>query len=230
MLHNTLMGINDYRISKNRDEIVKLVQKKFEAETTMTIWQKDPLTQTRTFKCEVKFTSIDIHEGIFSIAINDKDKLSFDNQLETYFLLKIQDFVFKTKSSIVDSGKHETLTFKIPHDVRLKELRMHPRVYLDQNEKNLVTVTFNSKNTKRPKLCMACPIYNISKSGICIIVSRETLSSVNLNETIELEGLSFFNSLCNEMQAIVKNARVYIKKGYATDDYYALGLEFQELK
>ena len=74
---------------------------------------------------------------------------------------------------------------------------------------------------------MACPIYNISKAGICIIVSKETLSSIKLNEAIDLEGLSFFESLTNEMKAVVKNARVYADKGFGTDEFYALGLEFQ---
>ena len=222
------MSINDYRISKSREEIVKLVQKKFEAETTMTIWQKDPATQKRTFKCEVKFASINIYEGVFSVAIEDIDKAHFNTNLETYFLLQVQDFVFKTKSSIVHVGKNGTLTFQIPHDVRLKELRVHPRIYLDQDEKRFVSVKFTSKDPKQMHLSVACPVYNISKTGICIIVSKETLSSVKLNETIELEGLSFFDSLKNEMKAIVRNARVHAKNGFVKDDFYALGLEFQE--
>lgn len=59
-------------------------------------------------------------------------------------------------------------------------------------------------------------------------MSKETLSSVKLNEPIELEGLSFFESLENEIKAVVRNARVHAKKGFAKDDYYALGLEFIE--
>lgn len=225
---NCFMSINEYRISKSREEIVKLVQKKFEAETAMTIWQKDPVTQNRTFKCEVKFASINVYEGVFSIAIEDINKAHFNTNLETYFLLQVQDFVFKTKSSIVHAGKNGTLTFQIPHDVRLKELRLHPRIYLNQDDKRFVAAKFNSKDPNQDHISVACPIYNISKTGICIIVSKETLSSVKLNDTIVLEGLSFFDSLENEMKAVVRNARVHTKKGYGTDDYYALGLEFHE--
>ncbi|MEA9355416.1 hypothetical protein SHI21_04365 [Bacteriovorax sp. PP10] len=223
------MSVSEYRISKSREEIVKLVQKKFEAETTMTIWQKDPKTQERSFKCEVKFASIDIFEGVFSIAINDIDKAHFNTHLETYFLLQVQDFVFKTRTSIVHAGKNGSLTFQIPHDVRLKELRIHPRVYIDQEEKRFVAAKFNSKDNDEAQVNVACPIYNISKSGICIIVSKETLSSVKLNEAIALEGLSFFESLGNEMKAVIKNARVHTKRGYGKDEYYALGLEFQQI-
>ena len=221
------MSVSEYRISKSREEIVKLVQKKFEAETSMTIWQKDPATQERTFKCDVKFSSIDIFEGVFSIAINDIDKAHFNTHLETYFLLQIQDFVFKTRTSIVHAGKNGSLTFQIPHDVRLKELRLHPRVYIDQDKKRFVAAKFNSKDSDEAHVSVACPVYNISKTGICIIVSKETLSSVKLNEAIALEGLSFYESLGNEMKAVIKNARVHTKRGYGKDEYYALGLEFQ---
>lgn len=221
------MSVSEYRISKSREEIVKLVQKKFEAETTMTIWQKDPKTQERSFKCEVKFSSIDIFEGVFSIAIDDIDKAHFNTHLETYFLLQVQDFVFKTRTSIVHAGKNGSLTFQIPHDVRLKELRIHPRVYIDQDDKRFVAAKFNSKTNGETYVSVACPVYNISKTGICIIVSKETLSSVKLNEAIALEGLSFFESLGNEMKAVIKNARVHTKRGYGKDEYYALGLEFR---
>lgn len=223
------MSVSEYRISKSRDEILKLVQKKFEAETTMTIWQKDPITDSRIFKCEVKFSSIDTFEGVFSIAIDEEQKSYFNPSIDTYFLLSVQDFVFKTKTSVVQVAKKGTLTFQIPHDVRLKELRMHPRVYMNMDDRRFVSAKFNSKDQDEAHVSVACPIYNISKTGICIIVSKETLSSVKLNEAIALEGLSFFESLGNEMKAVIRNARVHTKKGYGKDEYYALGLEFQPI-
>ena len=220
------MSTKDYRISKNRDEIIKLVQKKFETEASMTIWQKNLLTENRDFKCDVTFSSINTYEGVFSIDIEETHKSKFNLQLETYFLLHVQDFIFKTKSSAVHVAKAGKLTFQIPLDVRLKELRLHPRTYIDQNEKRFVSTSFRSKNQKHDYLSIACPIYNISTNVICIIVSKETLSSVKLNEMITLEGLSFFGSLKNEMRAVVRNARIHDKKGYLTDDNYAIGLEF----
>lgn len=219
--------MNEYRISKSRDEIIKLVQKKFEAETSMTVWQKDPVSGERIFKCTAKFSSLDPYEGIFTVALDDEEKKHFNDKLETYFLLQVQDFAFKTKSSVTKVSKKGTLAFQIPHDVRLKELRMHPRVYIPSDEKRFVSAKFGSRDEKEETVDVACPIYNISKSGICIIISKETLSAIKLTEEIELEGLSFFDSLSNEVRAIVKNARVYTKKGFSNDDYYALGLEFQ---
>lgn len=221
------LSMDDYRISKNRDEIVKLVQKKFESETLMTIWQKADKSETRSFKCDVKFYALDQHEGTFSIAIDEKLRHTFNPKLETYFLLKVQDFVFKTKVSIVQPADKNFINFQIPHDVRLKELRIHPRIYIQSEDKRFVSARFESKNGESITIDVACPIFNISKTGICIIVSKETLSSIKLNESIKLEGLSFFDSMANEVKAIVRNARVHSKKGFGTDEYYALGLEFE---
>lgn len=222
--------MQEYRISKSRDEIIKLVQKKFEAETLMTIWQKDPESGNRVFKCDVKFSSLNPFEGIFTIAIDESLKVNFNPKLETYFLLQVQDFVFKTRTSINQPSQVNSLCFQIPHDVRLKELRIHPRVYIDQGERRFVSAKFESKHEEDTTVDVACPIFNISKGGICIIVSKETLSEIKLDQAISLEGLSFFENLSNDMKAIVRNARVYAKKGLENDELYALGLEFQSAK
>jgi hypothetical protein len=215
----------EYRISKSREEIIKIVQKKFESETLMTIWQKDPVTGNRRFKCDVKFSSLDIHEGVFSCNINEADKKNFKPELETYFLLSVQDFVFKTKTSVVHNNKKEALVFQIPHDVRLQEKRSKPRMYLNIEDKKLVSAVFGTKTSG--SLDIACPIYNISESGVCIIISKETLSVVKLNSEIILKGLNFFENLPMEIKAIVRNARIHAKKDMNSDEFYALGLEFK---
>lgn len=219
--------MEEYRVSKNREEIIKLVQKKFQSESAMTIWQKNPETGERLFKCEAKFYSLYPYEGTFTVLIDEEMQKALNPKFDVYFLLKVQDFAFKTKLALNQPIDKSVISFQVPYDVRLKELRQHPRFYISNEDKRFVAATFISKNEKLASLDVACPIYNISKSGICIIVSKETLGSVKLNEVIELEGLSFFESMSNEAKAVVRNARVYSKKGITTDEYYALGLEFQ---
>ena len=219
--------MEEYRISKSREEIIKIVKGKLESESTLSLWQKDPMTGERSFKGEAKFSSIDIAEGIFSVSIDEKIKAKFNPALDTYFLLQVQDFAFKTKTSISYKKSHENLSFQIPHDMRLKELRTHPRHYCPPEEKRIIRAKFENKNNEEAHVDVACPIYNISRGGICIIVSKETLSNIQINKEIELEGLGFFENLSNKMNAVVKNARAYAKKGLRNDEFYALGLEFK---
>jgi hypothetical protein len=219
--------MEEFRVSKSRDEIVKIIKQKFESENLMTIWQKDHKTGERVFKCEVQFHSLNHLDGHFSVVIGEESKKNFRHDLETYFLLKFQDFVFKTKLATTQPKNGNSINFQIPYDVKLKELRIHPRVYLKTETKRYVSVTFASREQGPKSFSVTCPIYSISKTGICIIISKETLSSIKLNQEIELEGLSFFDSLTNEKKAIVRNARVYSKKDLSSDEFYALGLEFQ---
>lgn len=220
--------MQQYRTSNKREEIIRIVQKKFETGSIVTIWQKTPGSEERSFKCEAKFTSIDIYEGIFTVNIDQNQVNFFNRNLETYFLFEDQGFVFKTKTSLYANTKDSSVPFAFPLSVKLKELRIHPRTYFANEDKRVVCVKFENKNKNGPPYVdVSCPIYNISKSGICIIVTKETLSNIELSGKIELEGLSFFESLSNELKAVVKNARIHSKKGITTDDSYALGLEFQ---
>lgn len=219
--------MKEFRITKSRDEIVKIIKEKFEAENLMTIWQKDHETGERVFKCDVRFNFLDDIDGFFSVVIDEENIKSFRHDLETYFLLKFQDFVFKTKLATTQSKQKDSINFQIPYDVRLKEFRTYPRIYSNKKEKRYAFVTFSSKDSEIKFLSVACPIYNISENGICIIISKETLSSIKPNEEIRIEGLSFFESLSNEKNALIKNARVYSKKDLSSDEFYALGLVFK---
>ncbi|WP_408099093.1 hypothetical protein ACJVC5_09280 [Peredibacter sp. HCB2-198] len=217
--------MQQYATTTNREEIIKLVQKKFEASATVSVWQKDPKTEQRTFLCEGKFSSIDTYEGIFMVDLDPGQMKNFKKDLETYFLFEAQGLVFKTRPSPYMEIKNSIVAFSFPQSVKLKELRNHPRIYFSDEEKRIVSVRFSDKNSAGT-IAVFCPIYNISKSGICIIVTKETLSNAKLNEAIEIQGLSFFECFADEVKAVVKNARVF-KKGFATDDSYALGLEFK---
>jgi hypothetical protein len=214
-----------YRISNNRDEIVNVLQKKFAAENNVTIWQKDPKSETRVFICVAKFNSLNTYEGIFSVEIEEKHRVNFNPILETYFLLPVHDFVFKTKSSFQLKSNND-LVFQIPREVRLQELRNQPREYIKNEDKIYVSAAIEEIGNKISKIQVECPVFNISKTGICIIISKETLCNVKLNKSFSISGLSFFKLFPDKQSVVVKNARVLKTKKYSVDDQFAIGLEF----
>ena len=219
--------MEESRISKNRIEIINFLKQSFDANSSVIIWQKDLESENRSFLCEVQFNLINEKEGVFSIKMPDENtKKSFNPKLETYFLLKSQNFSFKTKTAISGIFNQLILSFQIPRSIKREELRQHPRIYIKSEEKRFVNTTFYSKNNPKEFIKISCPIYNISNGGICIIVSKETLSIVDLNESISLEGLGFFENLPNSLEAVIRNARIYQKQGLLNDNLYALGLEF----
>ena len=177
--------------------------------------------------CEVQFHSINPQEGVFSIKnADEKLRKNFNPKLETYFLLESNNFTFKTKKAISGLFNEMILSFQIPSVIKREERRQHPRDYIKIEEKRYVNTTFQSKLNPNELINISCPIYNISKDGICIVVSKETLSNINLNESISLEGLGFFENLPNTHEAVIRYARIQKKQGYNSDHLYALGLEF----
>lgn len=217
-----------YRISKNREEILKVLNSKFTGGNRFIVWQKMANEKNeRIFKTTATFESMNLIEGQFTMRLGENEKSKFDKNLDTYFLLEGEDFAFKSKLSIVQPGNGNIVTFQAPKEVRLKELRANPRIYYDSNDFRNVHVTFDSKKEDEGALCTTCRIFNISKTGICIIVTKETFCTINLHGKIELEGLGFFNSLENVKVAIVRNARIFSKKSLKSDESFAIGLEFQ---
>jgi hypothetical protein len=221
------MESEKYRISRSREEILKVLNEKFKTHVQFTIWQKNPETDERNFVIEAEFRSIDAERGDFSVFIEDKHKKKFNLNLMTYFLLKGQNFVFKTNVSKNQSDNRDILTFSCPKEIRLIEQRNNERKYFQTEEHFNVNVTFESKNEYRD-IKTICQVYNISNGGICIIVSKETLNKINLQKQITIDGLGFFKTLGQIKKAIVRNARVFKKKSIKSDESFAIGLEFTE--
>ncbi len=219
------MNFENYRISKSRSEIISCLEKKFKSSGIFKVWQKNEKGD-REFIVEAKLFSFNAEEGFFSLSIDPQEFKKSNTKLEYYFLLEGHDFVFKSKLSI-DQVPTE-YRFQFPKEVRLKELRTHSRKYFSLDDKITVEVKFNKKNAKESeKVFSSCPVLNISKGGVCIIVSKETLTKIDIDKEIEIIGLGFFENLESDMKAIVKNARVYINKSLSHDDQFALGLQFQ---
>jgi hypothetical protein len=220
------MNKDNYRISTKRDEIIKILNLKFKENQEFTVWQKDSKTNERLFITEAKLSSLDSTDGLFSIVLtNEHGKVLFQQNLDTYFLLKGEDFVFKTKLSR-DQEKN-AISFQAPREVRLEEMRTAPRKYFQESECVNINVTFLNKDNDNEKVRASCKLFNISNGGVCIIISKETLSEINLKKEIVLEGLNFFLQLENIKKAIVRNARIHNKKTIKSDETFAIGLEFQ---
>lgn len=220
--------MKEYRTSKNRDEIIRQVQKKFLAKEVVTVWQRDMLTGERNFKCQVKFYSVDIENGTFIVQFASDDVVAFKPNLETYFLLQDLDFAFKTKLGIDQPKDYSLINFRIPADVKLQELRLHPRLYIPLSEKRFARAKFKARKKNGQHVLVTCPILNISKGGVCLIVSKSTLNSIDMQAEVWLEGVSFYEPLerVNRIRAIARNLRIYTKEELGHDETFAIGLEF----
>lgn len=206
----------EYRFSKNRAEIVKTLTSKLTAGCALTVWQKQD-DGSRSFLEKMSFQALYPEEGVFTLKVKTEHTCHIDPTKEIYFLLEEHDFIFKTKMAI---DQKEFMTFQIPREVRLKECRTCERKYFKLDDRKFVDVVFSLKNDKY-EISLTCPLVNISARGACIIVSKETISNIDFSSDILLKLTSDFQ------KAVIRNARIFLKKNLNNDELYAIGVEFQ---
>jgi hypothetical protein len=205
--------MDQYRFSKGRAEIIKALSSKLNGESLLTVWQKNE-NGSRSFLERMPFHELFADEGVFTLKVTKEHIAHIDSTKDIYFLLEEHDFIFKTKMAI---DQKSNVTFQIPREVRLKELRAHERQYFTLEERKFVDVIFAGKENE---ISLSCPLINISVGGACIVVSKETLSSIDFSATIQVKYLSEFQT------AAIRNARVFIKRHLNQDELYAIGVQF----
>lgn len=217
--------MDKYRQSQRREEILKVLSGQLQGNQIVSVWQKDT-NGVRVFLSKGNLLSVDEYEGEFIIALIEIPTLNdFNSDHETFFLFEEQEFAFKARPKKGLTKEKNHLRFTVPKEMRLREMRAHPRTNYSLEEKRNAEVVFQSRHGER-KICAICPVINISEGGVCIIISKETLSDVDLKDEIIIRGLTFFDKLYNEKLAKVRNARSYTKISLNSDETYAIGLQF----
>lgn len=215
-----------FRTSKDRKEIFKVLKKKLEESAVFSIWQKDK-EEKRTFLASLPLHTCSIEEANFSVILDRELSITFDSDLDTYFLIDGQDFVFRTTVSIDQSSDLYIVNFSLPREVRMAELRNHPRTTFSLEEKKIAEASFPNKSSKLDNIVSTCPIINISAGGVCLLITKETLCQIDFDQIVEIKGLDFFLKGIKKARAKIRNARVYSSKKLNTDEMYALGLQFE---
>ena len=156
-------------------------------------------------------------EGVFTLnAIGDNEQ-NVDPKRDVFFYVEEENFIFKTKMAITQKS---CMTLQIPREVRLKEFRVHEREYFTLEDKKFIEVTFSLKDDFN-QIKVRCSMINISRTGACFIISKETLTKIDFSINISLK---FPNESHN---AIIRNTRLFMKQTMIHDELFAIGVEFQ---
>ena len=216
-LKNPIILINmRYRFSKQRPEIVKNLEKNLKGGCSVLVWQKN-IDGTRSFVQNMTFCSLFPEEGVFTLKETTEYAGPLDLNKDVYFYMEEENFIFKTKMAVVQK---DIMTLQIPREIRLKEFRIHDRTYFSLDEKKSVLVIFPIKEQMNA-INVSCPLINISESGACILVSKETFSKIDFSIDLTLKLTTDFQ------RAVIRNARLFIKKTLSHEELYAIGIEFQ---
>ncbi len=219
--------MKEYRTTKKREEILKHIEKIFLSGGVFTVWQKNHFGE-RLFCVQLKIYHFSRIDSYFSVQFAEKDLANCDLGAEFYFLINGHDFVFKTKLAIDQIlGEYR---LQIPKEVRLIELRAHPRKYFELEEKVFVQAYFAGKiydvKNSESLIEVTCPLLNLSLGGASLLLTQDTYQRIDLTGEVEISGLRVHGNFKPIMKAVVKNARVYSKESFAVGKFYAVGVMF----
>jgi len=217
--------LKNYRVTQSRSEIISLLEKKQRDGQIFLVWQRDPKTKERSFLIEVKIDQLDSIEAKITLTLTEQELNKFKIDWDVYFLLKDEDFAFKTKFSIEKLKSKVMIHLQIPKEVRLKEKRSSSRVVFKNNETFYVEASFDKKN-EPGQIHITCPVINISNEGICLLVNKDTFCLADLKARVTLAGMTHINKNIKQKMAYIKNARKHSQKKLSIDETYALGMIF----
>lgn len=207
------------REAKSIDEIKSLLMTAMTDESTFTIWQRDAETNDVTFQVKGKLTELSA-QGMLAFAITDvKGKV---DGIELFFALEDSSVFFKSlKLKMTETG----LVVALPTEAKYKERRRHERTRFKIHERKDIEIMFPRRvQQDEDKLLINSQLIDISESGACFLVSKETLQNINIDLIFAIKSLT--NLKLGGEKAKIMNARRYRGATLSQGEFYALGVMF----
>lgn len=175
------------------------------------IWQRNDQNEI-SFQIKANLDSID-SEGMMRFTLSKDIPLSCDR--ETFFAIDDSTVVFKTNGA---KFEREILVTPLPEEAKYKERRRHDRKRFKSKDYKQVELNLNQDK-------VLSNVLDISESGICFLVTKETLSKLNLEEDFLINAISSDLGFDVEKGKIM-NARRYKGGTLSKGEFYALGVMF----
>jgi len=184
---------------------------------TFIIWQRNENGEI-SFQIKGTLASID-EKGTMEFNLSEGvDEL---RDSETFFAVEDSTVVFKVNKIIQEENKIFT---QIPEEAKYKERRRHDRKRFKLKDYKEVELEFQFEDLGEETQVLS-KVLNISESGICVLISEETLSRINAKEHFVISAISSDLGFESEKGKIM-NARKYKGGTLTSGDFYALGVMF----
>lgn len=188
----------------------------FEAKIFL-IWQRTEDNNIQ-FQIEGKLDSID-EQGQMTFNLNES--VEFDLEKDVFFAMTDSTLVFKIK--VLKYNEKQIFT-NLPEEAKYKERRKDKRKKYKIKDYKQVELLFIFKEGVKGDNVLSSVI-DISKSGICLLVTKETLNQIETEKELVITSISSDLGFKLEKGKIM-NARKYIGVTMAKGEFYALGIMF----
>lgn len=206
------------RETRSFTEIQSLFVETIENGLSLMVWQRRD-DNSISFQAHARLLEIS-ENGVLKYFLYDcKGDVS---KAEVFFASMDSTILFKTKDF---EYANNTMLLTIPFEVKRKERRTSQRVKIKVHELRYIEINIFAKNQRELNaLTVNCQLIDLSDTGACLLVSKETFQKIDTNLAFTIKSLTTLEIAGNK--ARVMNSRKYKGPTLSQGEFYALGIMF----
>lgn len=205
----------------NKSEILSVIDSTLAVENHFTIWQRG---ENEELVFQLKGTLLSVSDsGLLIFKLSEKDYNL--NQSEIFFAADKASVVYKSRQYAKEG---DFLHCELPDEIKYMERRRHRRTKMKKNEFKQVEILCHLKpeySNKGVNKKLMSRFIDISESGACFYLTKESLDMMDLESKIYLTSLSQDIKLELEIAMIV-NVRKVKPMTMSLEEMYAVGVMF----
>lgn len=201
------------------DEIKSVLLEALGRERVFTVWQRKG-DNTLAFNVKARLESIDDKGNYRFVCQGETPEIQMG---DVFFAIEDSSVLFKTPQVELKGAK---LIVPAPQEASYRERRRHKRKYFkfsDHKDVELIFKELIDPESGEP-LPVKSKVLDVSASGACFLVSKETLGRINPDEFMTLKSLS--DVVLGSTKAKIMNARRYKGRKLNQEELYAIGVMF----
>ena len=205
------------RNANNAIEVRSVLMDALAGKKSFVIWQRNDDEEV-TFKVNGHLETI-TEKSIMKFRFEGQIPLA--RNVDTFFAIEDSTLIFKVDRIMINDG---LIYAALPEEAKYRERRRHERKRFKSKDIKQVEINFTFKDNN-PGDSVVSRVIDVSESGICFLITKETLSLIDAKEVFDVNAIS--NDLGFKVEkAKIMNARVYKGQSMSKGEFYALGVMF----
>jgi len=212
------MFMDNLRISKDPDEIIKNLREGIKNKTSVTIWQNFG-DERKVYLC--RFKDINLLDKVLILEAPKNIDLELDGNITLYVRGHHKRMLFKQKIKYI--ANRNIITY-IPKEVRLLELREEDRIYCKDEFIHFSKFRAYKANKKN----FENRLFDISNHGAAFMMSNHQAPLIHEGETLFIHALGT-HPIPPYLEATVLYIRGMNRKDRINSrNYYRVGIKFNK--
>ena len=206
------------RHTVNTLEIISVLKELQGSKRSFTIWQRNSVKE---LLFQVKATLLRITEdGEMTFKVDDPLGVVIDS--EVFFAVESSLIVYKSVKIQVKEG---LLFCELPDELKYKERRKSIRRRMKKREHKEIEIVFSSNKSEEGEKKIVTKLIDISEGGARFLISRETIETINLQETFHIKSLAD-DIVINYDKGVIVSAKLHKGQTIGHGELYSVGVMF----